>query len=125
MLFFPKLLERIRLHRWPRSLVQLLPLAGVVALFVVTDLRGIDFGEQWDERQWHIDVTRDMVASGILLPRTYIYPSLTNLMVLAPSILAGRHSEMSSVQTWAACDVAKVRTSVQAPSGNFRCSKAD
>jgi 4-amino-4-deoxy-L-arabinose transferase-like glycosyltransferase len=58
-------------------------------LFVVTGLRGVDFGNQWDEVEWHLQPTRDMVASGVLLPHAYIYPALSKWLVLMPAVPSG------------------------------------
>jgi hypothetical protein len=72
--------------RWA---LRLLPLAALVAFFIVTGLRGVDFGWHWDERGQQLDPTRDMVASGILLPRLYNYPTLVKWLVLLPAVPGG------------------------------------
>jgi len=56
------------------------------ALFVITGLRGVDYGYHWDETGWHIDPARLMVQTGVFLPKSYIYPSFDKYLVLLPSI---------------------------------------
>ncbi len=76
--------RRLRL----RSLLPGLPPLVLVVFFVVTGFRGIDFGSHWDEVDWQIRPVRDMVASGILMPRATIYPSMSKWLVLMPAVPA-------------------------------------
>jgi hypothetical protein len=64
------------------------PIAALMALFLVTGLRGLNFGYHWDEGSQQLDPTRSMVANGILVPRLYNYPSMTKWLVLAPALPA-------------------------------------
>jgi hypothetical protein len=65
------------------------PLLVLCSLFVITGLRGVDFGMQWDELPLQVQPVRNMVASGVLLPRTYIYPSLSKWLILLPALRSG------------------------------------
>ena len=65
------------------------PLVALFALFVVTDLRGVDLGLHWDETVWHIDIARAMVKAGLFLPHSYVYPGLSKWLVLLPSFPPG------------------------------------
>jgi 4-amino-4-deoxy-L-arabinose transferase-like glycosyltransferase len=60
-------------HRpWLRLLPVLLPLA----IFVGTGIRGLDFGQHWDERHYQIAPVQAMIRSGQPLPGYYGYPAL-------------------------------------------------
>ncbi len=59
-----------------------LVLAPLLALWL-TGLRGIDFGDQWDESM-HLNRARDVGGSGLLLPHAYAYPSVCHWLSLAP-----------------------------------------
>lgn len=52
-----------------------LPPLLLMTLFVVTGLRGINFGYHWDERDSELLPTRTMVASGVFLPHQYAIPA--------------------------------------------------
>jgi hypothetical protein len=69
----------------PEVLLCLLPVAALLSVFVVSGLRGVDFGGHWDEMPWQIEPAREMVASGIFLPRHYYYPSVGQWLVLLPA----------------------------------------
>src|SRR6188768_3965426 len=74
---------------WRRALWIALPVLALFALFVTTGLRGVDYGWHWDEGDWHIKPSRQMVETGILLPKSYIYPSFDKWLVLIPSVVRG------------------------------------
>ncbi|MBK7863801.1 MAG: glycosyltransferase family 39 protein [Archangiaceae bacterium] len=61
----------------------------IIAVFVGSGLRGIDFGFHWDEPEWQIRPVKAMVQSGVLLPRQYIYPSLARWVALSPALVTG------------------------------------
>ena len=63
-----------------------LPPVLLLALFVGTGLRGIDFGHHWDEREFTLDASRTMLANGLFLSRPYIYPGFAKLLALVPSL---------------------------------------
>jgi hypothetical protein len=65
------------------------PLVPLVVLFIVTEFRGIDFGEQRDELDGQINPVRDMVNTGLLLPRAAIYPAFSRWLVLLPAVFRG------------------------------------
>jgi hypothetical protein len=65
------------------------PVVALTAFFVVTGLRGLDFGHHWDEEKYQIAPVRDMVATGVLLPPAGIYPSLAKWLVLLPALPYG------------------------------------
>ena len=69
--------DRGRAH-W---LLRLLPLALPLLLFVGTGVRGLDFGQHWDDEDKAEQVL--LVAQrGNLLPRWYHYPSVTHWLCL-------------------------------------------
>jgi hypothetical protein len=65
-------------------------------VFVVTGMRGLDFGTHWDEQQFQIQPARTMISSGILLPRIYNYPSLSRLLCLLPALPAAVATGLNS-----------------------------
>lgn len=58
----------------------------VLALFVITGLRGIDFGYHWDERDSQLLQTRAMFAKGVFLPPEYNYPGVGKILVAVPAL---------------------------------------
>ena len=76
-------------NRWARRLLLIAPALALVAFFTITGIRGVDFGEHWDEVEWQIQPVRDMVNSGILLPRASLYPSFGKWLTLLPAIPPG------------------------------------
>jgi hypothetical protein len=81
---------------WGARALGVLPVVALFALFVVTGLRGIDLGFHWDEVDWHIKPVRTMVQTGILLPKSYIYPSLDKWLVMIPAAVEGVRAAISS-----------------------------
>jgi hypothetical protein len=73
---------------WLRWLRVGLPPLVLVALFVVTGLRGIDFGHHWDEG-YQLDASRAMVANGVFLTRPYTYPGVGMHLLLVPALKDG------------------------------------
>jgi Dolichyl-phosphate-mannose-protein mannosyltransferase len=71
---------------WARWLLIALPAVVLVALFAITDIRGVDFGDHWDEVDWQVQPVRDMVNSGLLLPRASLYPTFGKWLTLLPAI---------------------------------------
>jgi hypothetical protein len=69
-----------------RYLLVAAPALALWLLFLITGLRGADFGFHWDELESHVDPTRKMVASGVLVPRIYTYPMLTKWLILLPAL---------------------------------------
>jgi hypothetical protein len=69
--------------------LRLAPLVGLWLLFFVTTLRGLDFGDHWDEVGWQIQPVREMVASGLFMPRAAMYPAFARWLVLIPAELSG------------------------------------
>ena len=73
-------------------------IAGVFVLFVVTGLRGIDFGHHWDEKIQRRAV-KAAVKDETLLPRFYNYPSVAfwiSVAAAAPEISDAVHVDPSS-----------------------------
>ena len=62
-----------------------LPPLLLVTLFVVTGLRGIDFGTHWDEPVT-LGYVRTILTEGLFLMRPYYYPGLTKILVLGPAL---------------------------------------
>jgi hypothetical protein len=54
---------------------RLLPVLVPLAIFVGTGLRGLDFGQPWDERHFQIDPMTTVIRTGRPLPGYYGYPS--------------------------------------------------
>jgi hypothetical protein len=72
------------------TLASILLLLVCLAIFIWTGIRGVDFGQHWDETKYQIGPVKTMVETGTLLPRLYQYPSfdyLLNFGVAAPDIL--------------------------------------
>lgn len=69
-----------------------LALAAVLLVFVVTGLRGIDFGYHWDEETCQLVPLRHSIQTGSPLPGFYMYPSINhwlNLAALLPDGIRG------------------------------------
>lgn len=78
-----------RVRAFLLALASHVPLVALVGLFVVTGYRGVNFGWHWDETDWQIRPVRDMVASGILVPRASIYPTFCKWLTLLPALPEG------------------------------------
>jgi 4-amino-4-deoxy-L-arabinose transferase-like glycosyltransferase len=65
-----------------------LPALLLVTLFVVTGLRGIDFGYHWDEL-YLLNGSRAMVDKGVFLSRPYTYPAVGSMLLLVPAFKDG------------------------------------
>jgi len=63
-----------------------IPLFVVYGAYGLIALRGLDFGQHWDEIRLFLSV-RDTFRSGVMLPAWYNYPSLSYLLSF-PGILA-------------------------------------
>jgi 4-amino-4-deoxy-L-arabinose transferase-like glycosyltransferase len=63
-----------------------LPPLLLVTLFVVTGLRGINFGFHWDESGSSLVAARTMVVNGVFLTRPYVYPGVGKMLVLVPAL---------------------------------------
>jgi hypothetical protein len=72
-----------------RALLMAAPGVALWLVFLITGLRGVNFGFHWDEVESHVGPTRKMLQSGILLPQIYTYPMLTKWLTLLPSLPAG------------------------------------
>jgi hypothetical protein len=86
-----KLLTYLRVHQdvMVRYLLLAAPCFALWLLVLVTGLRGADYGFHWDEVESHLDPTRKMVASGVLVPRIYTYPMLVKWLILLPALPSG------------------------------------
>ena len=93
---FVSSLRDLAARPWARRVGLAAPAVALFTLFVATDLRGVDFGTHWDEMQWHIQSARDMVDSGVFLPHTYIYPSLSMWFVLLPVVPVGLETALTT-----------------------------
>jgi len=60
-----------------------------MVLFVVSGLRGRDFGHHWDEVEWQLMPVRRMVERGHWMPPAEIYPGMARWLVLIPALPAG------------------------------------
>jgi len=79
---------RSRIQSWVQHLVSALPLVLLLVLFNVTCVRGVNYGYHWDEAGWHTEPAHLMIQTGVLLPKSYIYPSLDKWLVLLPAFPA-------------------------------------
>jgi hypothetical protein len=70
-----------------------LPMAAVFVVFVVSGVRGVDFGIHWDEDEAQMKPVRDMISTGILMPRASGYPSFSKFITLQPTLPTG-------IKTW-------------------------
>ncbi len=68
------------------TLASILLLLVCLAIFIWTGIRGVDFGQHWDETKYQIGPVKTMVETGTLLPRLYQYPSV----LIAAYALRGR-----------------------------------
>ena len=93
---FVSSLRDLAARPWARRAGLAAPAVALFALFVATDLRGVDFGKHWDEMQWHIQEVRDMIGSGVFLPHWYIYPSLSKWLAMLPALPAGLQAAAKS-----------------------------
>jgi hypothetical protein len=86
-----KLVSFLRAHRATMLRYLLLAAPGLALwlLVLVTGLRGANFGFHWDEIESHLDPTRKMIASGVLVPRIYTYPMLVKWLILLPALPSG------------------------------------
>jgi hypothetical protein len=81
--------DRVRAHAWARRSLMALPVVAIYVLFVATGLRGVDFGSQWDENEAQIKPVREMVSTGLLLPRASGYPGFSKWLTLLPAWPSG------------------------------------
>ena len=81
-----------RVQPWVSQAVRALPIILLLLLFNVTGLRGVDYGYHWDEAGWHTGPARTMIQTGVLLPKSYIYPSLDKWLVILPAVPAAIQS---------------------------------
>jgi len=56
---------------------------AIFTLFVVSGVRGVDFGVHWDEAEWQIKPVREMVSTGLLMPRATVYPAFSKWLTFA------------------------------------------
>jgi 4-amino-4-deoxy-L-arabinose transferase-like glycosyltransferase len=79
--------------RWFGWWIVLVPLV----IFVVTGLRGLDFGFHWDE-DYHVGTLREALEEGTVLPGSFRYPSVSHWLCvagLAPELLRGAPPELT------------------------------
>jgi 4-amino-4-deoxy-L-arabinose transferase-like glycosyltransferase len=60
----------------PERLRRYLPVLLPLVILIGTGLRGLDFGQHWDERHYQIGPMETMIRTGQPLPGYYGYPSL-------------------------------------------------
>lgn len=69
---------------------RLLPVLLPLAVLIGTGLRGLDFGQHWDERHYQIEPVETVIRTGRPLPGYYGYPSLDywiSIAVVIPDAL--------------------------------------
>ncbi|MCA8980130.1 MAG: hypothetical protein H6831_08415 [Planctomycetes bacterium] len=103
-------------------LLGLAPVLGVLLFFVVTGLRGLDFGRHWDE-----DIQRRAVMRAVtrdtLLPGFYKYPSVSFALSVAaatPEIVARTHATDEGLSTVLQTDTDAVVKHVQSEAYKLR-----
>jgi len=89
-------LRELAARSWVRRSLLALPVLALMTLFIVTELRGVDFGSQWDEKDWHVEPARKMVKTGVFLPHQYIYPTFSKWLMLLPALPAGLAAALNS-----------------------------
>jgi hypothetical protein len=106
-------------------LLGLAPVVGVLLLFVVTGLRGIDFGNHWDE-----DIQRRAVMQAVkrdtLLPSFYKYPSVSFALSVAaatPEIIEQTSVHRGGLTTVLETDTEAVVKHVQSRSYKLRARR--
>jgi len=106
-------------------LLGLAPVLGVLVLFVVTGLRGIDFGNHWDE-----DIQRRAVMQAVkrdtLLPSFYKYPSVSfalSLTAATPEIIAQTSVHEGGLSSALEIDADAVVKHVQSPTYKLRARR--
>jgi hypothetical protein len=90
-MIFPSFRELQALPARPRvrPFALALPVLPLLALFVITGIRGVDFGRQGPEMGGgDTEPVREMIASGLLLPRASNGPAVESWLVLLPTIPA-------------------------------------
>lgn len=98
----------IRSRPWIVKLVETLPFLALLALFNVSGLRGVDYGFHWDEIDWQIEPVHQMLKTGILLPGSYIYPSLCKWLIMLPAAAHGAQAAVDSAGSPVAVQAAMV-----------------
>lgn len=69
-----------QLRRYQRIIVAL-----IFLVFIFTGYAGLDFGKHWDE--WVVRWTQqEMVVSGNILPRSYLYPTMQHRIASLPLV---------------------------------------
>jgi hypothetical protein len=98
-MLFPSFRELQALPARPRvrPFALALPVLPLLVLFVITGMRGVDFGAQGAEvGGGDTQPVREMIASGLLLPRAPVGPAATSWLVLLPTIPSGLHAVVRS-----------------------------
>ena len=80
-------------RRWAVWSLRALPMVAVFVVFVVSGMRGVNFGVHWDEVEAQMKPVRDMISTGILVPSASGYPSLSKFATLQATLPAG-------IKTW-------------------------
>ena len=83
-----------------RNVLTFLALLGVFALSFAAGVRGVDFGNMWDE-DYQIDGLRRSVTTQSLMPDGYYYGGLyyvPGYLVLAPKILGPLPAILSEIR---------------------------
>jgi 4-amino-4-deoxy-L-arabinose transferase-like glycosyltransferase len=66
-----------------------MPMVAIFSLFVVTGIRGVNFGYHWDEGEAQIRPVQEMVSTGFLFPRASGYPGFSKWLTLLPALPVG------------------------------------
>jgi 4-amino-4-deoxy-L-arabinose transferase-like glycosyltransferase len=64
-------------------------MAAIFSLFIVTGIRGVDFGYHWDEGGAQIAPVQEMVSTGFLFPHASGYPGFSKWLTLMPTVPVG------------------------------------
>src|SRR5437870_1465402 len=65
------------------KILRLIPVLIPLSILVLTGLRGLDFGNHWDEKGWQIGPVKTMLALRAPFPGHYGYPSFNYWIITA------------------------------------------
>ena len=81
-----------------KTVSKIAPVLIPLTLLIVTGLRGVDFGEHWDEYV-HVDGVKHSIEKEVLLPGVYPYPSVSYWLMMitaTPDIVSHALSDEDS-----------------------------
>jgi len=82
-----------------RMMLHTVPVVLPLLILIASNLRGLDYGFHWDEKDYQIKPIKNMVATETLLPGVYLYPSVDywiGAAALLPDIIAASPDKATS-----------------------------